>query len=100
VKWIGGKARYVYVMEATSSSPGVPPNLDVPMGSLWRIDVPWLDGTPIESGSVKYGVTPEGLTQRVPATGAPAALESGKSYYLYVLQDIAIPVTRCLFTAP
>jgi hypothetical protein len=100
VKWIGGKARYVYVMSATSSSPGVPPNLDIPMGTLWRIDVPWAEGTPIESGSVTYGTTPEGLTQRAPTAGAPPALVSGQPYYLYVLQDIAIPVTRCLFTAP
>lgn len=94
--WVGGKARYVYVLELNATSPGVPPNLDTPMGTQWRIDVPWLNGTPIESGTVKYGVVPEGLTQRV----APSALVSGQQYYLYVLQDIAIPVTRCLFVAP
>ncbi|MDP1829309.1 MAG: hypothetical protein Q8L48_38950 [Archangium sp.] len=96
VTWVGGKARYLYVLDLNSTSPGVPPNLDTPMGTQWRIDVPWLSGTPIEPGTVKYGVVPEGLTQRV----APKPLEAGKQYYLYVLQDIAIPVTRCLFTAP
>lgn len=94
--WVGGKARYVYVLDQNATSPGVPPNLDTPMGTKWRIDVPWLDGTPVESGTVKYGVVPEGLRERVPAV----PLVSGQQYYLYVLQDIAIPVTRCLFTAP
>ncbi len=100
VTWVGGKARYVYVMDMNSTSPGVPPNLDVPMGTKWRIDVPWLNGTPIEQNSLKYGVVPEGVAQRVPSTGAPEPLMSGQQYYLYVLQDIAIPITRCLFTAP
>lgn len=100
VTWIGGKARYLYVMSAEASSPGVPPNLDTPSGTLWRVDVPWATGTPFESGSLKYGQAPEGITQRVPATGSVPALESGKQYYLYVTQDVAIPITRCLFTAP
>jgi hypothetical protein len=32
--------------------------------------------------------------------GAPAALAPGQTYYLYVLADIGIPLTRCLFTTP
>lgn len=100
ITWVGSPARYLYVLAASSASPGVPPNLDLPMGTLWRLDVPWLNGTPMPSGSVKYGVVPEGNAQRAPAEGAPPALESGQTYYLYVMQDIAIPVTRCLFTAP
>ncbi|MCB9638399.1 MAG: hypothetical protein H6727_05745 [Myxococcales bacterium] len=100
IKWVGGPARYIHVMEADSSSPGVPPNLDIPKGTLWRIDVDWKNGTPMESGSVKYGVTPEGTKQRYPEEGKPQALESGKKYYLYVQKDIANPITRCLVTAP
>lgn len=97
--WRGGKARYVYVLEASATSPTVPPNLDLPEGTLWRIDVPE-GGTPIDSGSVRYGAVPSGMSQRFPASGSPVPLTSGKTYYLYVLQDIIIPVTRCLFTAP
>ncbi|MFO0600627.1 MAG: hypothetical protein U0228_35290 [Myxococcaceae bacterium] len=97
--WRLGAARYVYVMEATSSPPGVPPNLDMPAGVLWRFDVPWT-GTAVASGSVKYGVVPEGATLRAPLMGPAPALESGKQYYLYVMADIAQPNTRCLFTAP
>ncbi len=99
VSWVGGKARYLYVLDANATSPGVPPNLDTPLGTRWRIDVPWESGTPISPGKVTFGTVPEGLTQRFPASGPPAALEAGKQYYLYVLQDVAIPITRCLFTA-
>lgn len=99
IHWYGGQARYLLVMAATAASPGVPPNLDTPPETLWRIDVDWRAGTPIASGTVKYGVLPDGLAQRVPLMGAPAPLEKGKPYYLYVLQDVAIPITRCLVTA-
>jgi hypothetical protein len=99
VTWRLGGARYVYVMEANSSPPGVPPNLDMPEGVLWRFDLPWT-ATPVASGSVKYGVAPEGSTQRAPLMGPAPSLVSGKQYYLYVLADIAQPNTRCLFTAP
>lgn len=100
LKWIGGRARYVYVMENGTSSPGAPPNLDLPQGVLWRFDVPPTALQGIETGTVKYGVTPEGTTQRFPKAGSASALVSGKTYYLYVLQDIAFPATRCLFTMP
>lgn len=98
VTWTKGPARYVYVLEATSSSPGVPPNLDLPVGTLWRVDAPWT-AEPLASGAVKYGEVPAGFTARAPTTGAAPALVKGQQYYLYVLADIAIPNSRCLFTA-
>lgn len=99
--WKFGKARYLYVLEADATSPGAPPNLDLPQGTLWRIDVPSKGGSPIANASVKYGTAPEGVTQKFPAdNAAPKALVSGTKYYLYALADIAQPVTRCLFTAP
>ena len=62
---------------------------------LWKLDVAHTnDG--IRDGFV-YGEAPAGTTQTFPTTGAPVALESGKQYYVYVLKDIAIPITRCLF---
>jgi hypothetical protein len=97
--WRMGGARYVYVLAADSSSPGVPPNLDLPAGTVWRFDVPFT-GNPVESGTVSYGVAPEGTSQVFPETGTAAPLKSGSQYYLYVLADIAQPNTRCLFTAP
>jgi hypothetical protein len=100
ISWRGAGARYVYVLEAGSKSPGVPPNLDLPTQTKWRIDVP-STGVPMVSKSVKYGVAPMGSIQRFPLDGtAPAALEKGKSYYLYVMADIALPNSRCLTTIP
>lgn len=99
ITWSGGNARYVYVLDADAENPGVPPNLDLPAGTRWRVDIPW-DGESLTSGSVRYGTIPAGARQALPAEGSPAALEPGKTYYLYVLADIAVPITRCLFTFP
>ena len=98
VTWVGGPARYLYVLEDGSANPGVPPNLDLPDGTLWRVDVA-PDGTPVSSG-VTYGAAPAGSSQAFPPAGAPEALVSGQDYYLYALLDIAQPLTRCIFTAP
>ena len=97
LRWTGGDARYLYVLDADSQSPGVPPNLDLPEGTLWRIDVA-PTAVPIESG-VTYGVVPEGASQAFPE-GAPAPLAPGEVVYLYVLKDIYQPLTRCLMTVP
>jgi hypothetical protein len=97
LRWTSGSARYLYLLEADSRSPTVPPNLDLPEGTLWRIDVP-SDGTPLNSGEVRYGEVPAGALQRFPAQGAPPALTPGTPYYLYVSMDVGIPITRCLFT--
>ena len=98
--WRGGKARYVYVLEQNATSPTVPPNLDLPMGLIWRLDVP-ADGTPVTTGQVTFGTIPPGLTQRYPeAAAAPLPLVSGQTYYLYVTADVVQPITRCLFVAP
>ncbi|WP_434391351.1 hypothetical protein [Melittangium boletus] len=97
--WRGGPARYLYVLETEAATPTVPPNLDLPEGTRWRLDVPE-GGAPFESGTVRYGTVPGGLAQRFPLVGAPPALVSGRAYYLYVLEDIIRPVTRCVFTAP
>lgn len=99
IRWAGGSARYVYVLAADAPNPGVPPNLDLPEGTHWRVEVAW-DSAPMASGSVRYGELPEGARQGFPAEGSPAALEPGATYYLYVLADIGVPITRCLFTAP
>lgn len=98
IQWTGGNARYVYVLEEGSANPGVPPNLDTPRGTLWRLDVPYT-GTPLSSG-ITYGMAPEGTMQRIPAAGSAPALVNGRRYYLYVLADVGLPVTRCTFAYP
>ena len=77
-------------------------SLDKPEGTLWRIDVA-LDGQVLKSNQVQYGVVPEdkdGVSQSVPDSQdtPPEALQSGEDYYLYVLADIAVPLSRCIFT--
>ena len=101
LSWRGGPARYLYVLKAGSENPGVPPNLDRPEGTLWRVDVA-PEGEVLRSGELVYGAldtSRRGVSQRLPEDGsAPEALKAGETYYLYVLADIAIPITRCLFT--
>lgn len=97
ILWTGGDARYVYVLDVGSDNPTVPPNLDLPEGTRWRIDVP-PDGTPVRSGEVRYGQPPAGVQQRFPTAGAPSPLQPGQQYYLYVTRDVVQPITRCLFT--
>ena len=99
VTWSGGRARYLYVLAEGSDNPGVPPNLDLPAGTLWRIDVP-PEGSSLRSGEVRYGEVPAGTAQKAPATGSPPSLVSGATYYLYALADVMVPITRCTFTAP
>lgn len=98
VTWAGGSARYVYVLPTGSKNPGVPPNLDEPAGTVWFVDVP-NTAMPISSG-IRYGQVTGTQRQRLPATGQPAALVPGTTYYLYVLKDVGFPITRCLFTTP
>lgn len=98
IRWLPGRARYVYVLAKDSISPTVPPNLDQPEGLMWRVDVPY-DGDPVASNTVTYGVVPAGMTQNFPEAGAPAALTSGEEYYLYVTADVLFPISRCIFVA-
>ncbi len=97
VLWLGGPARYVYVLEAGSENPTIPPNKDLPAGTRWRLDVHHRD-LPIAPGSLRYGDVPSGRMQRHPVDGPPAALQVGETYYLYVTKDVFQPITRCLFT--
>lgn len=97
IVWNGPPSRYVQVLAAGSRNPGVPPNLDLPAGTLWRLDVP-VTGAPVAPGTVRYGVLPAGTKQGFPSTGQPAVLQPGATYYLYVQADILGPVERCLFT--
>jgi hypothetical protein len=94
-QWTGGDARYVYVLNAGSENPGVPPNLDKPVGTIWKLDVDSRT-LPVPAG-ITYGSTPDNTFQTIPAQGEAPELVQGESYYLYVLADVGAPITRCLF---
>ncbi|MEM6931740.1 MAG: proteinase inhibitor [Myxococcota bacterium] len=98
LNWIGGVARYVYVMSLDSASPGVPPDLDLPAGVMWRLDVA-PESAPVASG-LRYGELPPGTSQGFPADGSPEPLVSGQTVYLYVTADVTLPITRCLAVVP
>jgi hypothetical protein len=89
------KARYVYVQADGAQNPGVPPNQDLPDGTLWRLDV--LASAEALHGEVRYGETPKGSFQAVPSSGHAPALQVGTRYKLYVLQDVGVPVINCNF---
>jgi len=96
--WTGGPARYLYVLDKGSDSPGVPPNLDLPDGTVWRLDVDY-SADPVRSG-VTYGEAPAGAQVTFPASGQAPELVRGQTYYLVALLDIYQPATRCEFVAP
>jgi hypothetical protein len=98
INWTGGSARYVYVLAEGSKNPGAPPNLDLPEGTIFRFDVA-SNASAVKSG-IAYGTIPEGAKQIFPAEGTAEKLVAGQKYLIYVLADIAVPLTRCVFTYP
>lgn len=95
IRWNGGPARYVYVLAAGSQNPGVPPNLDLPRGTLFRLDVRASE-TPLAS-AIRYGTTPPGSVQVQPPDAPAPALKAGETYHLAVLRDVGLPIANCLF---
>jgi hypothetical protein len=96
VRWEpGATARYVYILDAGAANPGAPPNLDIPAGTRWRLDV--LASADAIHDGIRYGTTPEGSFQAFPGTGRAPQLDNGSQYHLFVLKDIGVPATNCLF---
>ena len=97
VRWSGSTARYVYVMEEDADNPGVFPNLDLPDGTLWRLDV-FADSPALDGGSgVLYGTTPPGTYQRFPDIDLAPQLEVGTTYRVVTLLDVGFTTTNCKF---
>lgn len=99
LRWLPGRARYVSILEKDAISPTVPPNLEVPEGTLWRMTLD-VGEQPVPSESLEYGEGHPAMTQMFPAKGKPKALTSGKTYYLHAMADVLTPISRCLFVAP
>ncbi|HEX5659152.1 MAG TPA: hypothetical protein VFX59_18290, partial [Polyangiales bacterium] len=76
--------------------PGVPPNLDLPEGTLFRLDV--LASQPAVASGLAYGSTPAGSFQYAPPSARAGELVQGTRYHLYVLKDVGVPLANCLFT--
>jgi hypothetical protein len=95
VHWTGGNARYVYVLRVGSKNPGVPPNLDLPEGTLWRLDVR-ANAKALTSG-IAFAQTPEGTFQAYPDSTPAAPLSRGERYQLFVLLDVGVPLVNCTF---
>lgn len=95
VRWTGGTARYVYVLAQGSKNPGVPPNLDLPTGTLFRLDV-LANAQPVASG-IRFGETPPGTFQAFPERTPAQPLVRGTTYQLVVLRDVGLPLANCLF---
>ena len=91
ITWGGGAARYVYVATADAKNPGVPPNLDLPDGTVWRLDV-LASHAALPSG-VTYSSTPPGSFQYAPDRVPAPALQVGTKYHLTALFDVGVP--RC-----
>jgi cytochrome c553 len=94
-------ARFIYVLEEDAQTPLVTPNLDKPIGTLWRLEAPsFLQG--FLSNTVRYGeVRKKNAVQTIPDPerfGKPKALVPGRIYRLVVQLDVAFPLTNCLFT--
>lgn len=96
VNWFGGPARYVYILEQGSKNPGVPPNLDLPQGTVWRLDV--LASAEAVSSGILYGTTPEGSFQAFPEASLAPKLVPGETYQIVTLWDMGLVSTNCLFT--
>jgi hypothetical protein len=96
VRFTDGPARYIYVLTPGSKNPGVPPNLDLPDGTLWRLDVR-ADHEPLASG-VPFGRTPPGTFQVFPESTPALPLTRGETFQLVVLRDVGLSLVNCLFT--
>ena len=88
--WDGdGSVRQIYVLKDDAQTPGFPPLLDLPEGTVWALYVN-PDGEPIASGDIGIGEIPEGTQQFIPADGTPPQLEEGATYRLFATPDFQL----------
>ncbi len=101
VHWRGGPIRYAWIMEADAANPGIPPNLDLPNGTLWYASVHH-EADALTTGQLAYSATPSGATQMYPAAGeSPQQLTPQTNYKLFLLRDHGVYLLEnCSFTYP
>ncbi len=84
-----GGVRQMYLLEEDALTPGFPPVLDLPDGTVWALYVE-PNGDPILSGEVALGDVPEGAKQIIPADGSTPVLEDGVTYRLFATPDFQL----------
>lgn len=98
VTWNGDGVRQIYILEEDAPTPGFPPNLHLPEGTVWALFVDPASA-PLESGTVVPGVVPDGTIQAWPEDGSAPDLIEGRTYRLYTSPDVMIPrEANCTFT--
>lgn len=88
-------ARYVYVLKNNTKNPGVPPNLDLPDGTLWRLDV--LPNAEALREGFRYGETPPGSYQHTPAASPAPRLYFATTYHFVVIKYVGLTAVNCTF---
>ena len=81
--------RQFYVLEAEADTPGFPPNLDKPEGTVWAFYVS-PDAEAIPSGSIELGQVPDGAVQVIPADGSAPEFVAGRTYRLFATPDFQL----------
>ena len=90
VVWESGDSiRQFYVLEESADTPGFPPTLDKPDGTVWAIYVS-PDQDPIPSGSIQLGEVPTGAVQVIPEDGSPPVFTPGTTYRLFATPDFQL----------
>lgn len=90
VVWDGaGDVRQFYVLQDGAETPGFPPNLDQPEGTVWALYVT-PDQNPLASGTIKLGEVPDGATQVIPADGSAPEFIEGETYRLFATPDFQL----------
>jgi len=84
-----GGVRQLYLLKEDAVTPGFPPTEDMPVGTVWALYVK-PDASPIVSGQVGIGDTPEGTEQVVPVDGVSPELEEGATYRLFATPDFQL----------
>ncbi|MFT5681030.1 MAG: hypothetical protein ACI8RZ_001936 [Myxococcota bacterium] len=98
VTWNGDGVRQIYILEEGADTPGFPPNLHLPQGTVWAIFAE-AESAPMASGTVVPGVVPDGAVQAWPEDGSVPAMVEGQKYRLYTSPDVMIPrEANCTFT--
>jgi len=84
-----GGIRQIYLLKEDANTPGFPPLLDLPDGTVWALYVQ-PDAEPLVSGEIGIGDIPDGTVQFIPEDGSMPVLEDGATYRLFATPDFQL----------